>query len=165
MRFVRRPRHEYEVTDRKRKAALRSQKCQREKLPLLGPLIAAEQPSIDDLMESRVATWLRTQQAERDRRAARWQRGRRLLEQQPEPSRRTLLTYWNEHRWLPGEASDLVDMLHKFSTGRLVIEDGSIRPARAIIAPSEILTVLGSSKPRAQGWLAPKPKALRPHAP
>ena len=165
MRFLRRPRHDYEVTDRKRKAALRSQKHQRAKLPLLGPLIAAEQPSIDDLMESRVATWLRTQQAERDRRASLWRRGRRLLEQQPETPRRTLLTYWNEHRWLPGEASYLVDMLHMFSTGRLVIEDGGIRPARAIIAPSEALTVLGSSKPRAKGWLTPKPKALPAHAP
>jgi len=50
LRFTRRPRCEYTVTDRKWAAAVRLQRRQRDKLPLLAPLIAETQPSIDALM-------------------------------------------------------------------------------------------------------------------
>lgn len=57
MRFTRRPRCEYAVTDRKRAAAVRWQRRQRDSLPLLAPLIAEAQPGIDTVMAERVARW------------------------------------------------------------------------------------------------------------
>ena len=52
MRFKRSPRVEaYEETPRKRAAVQLSQRRQRDKLPLLADLIAAEQPSIDAVIE------------------------------------------------------------------------------------------------------------------
>ena len=50
MRFTHRPRCEYAVTDRKRAAAVRRQQRQRDGLPLLAPLIAAAQPSVEQVM-------------------------------------------------------------------------------------------------------------------
>lgn len=77
MRFTRRPRCEYAVTDRKRAAAVRLQRRQREKLPLLAPLIAEAQPGIDEVMATRVAHWVEWEQRDRDRRAAKWREARR----------------------------------------------------------------------------------------
>jgi hypothetical protein len=54
MRFTRRPRHEYVVTDRKRAAAARAQRRQREAVPLLAPLIAETQPPIEAVMSARI---------------------------------------------------------------------------------------------------------------
>ena len=80
MRFSRRPRCEYTVTDRKRAAAVRLHRRHREKLPLLAPLIAETQPSIDHLMTIRVANWIVLEQESRDRRAAQWREARALLD-------------------------------------------------------------------------------------
>ncbi len=83
MRFTRQLRYDYTVTDRKRSAAIRWQRRQRDALPLLGQLIAEAQPSIDEVMDKRVSTWITSQQSERDRRAGLWRRGRRALEAHP----------------------------------------------------------------------------------
>ena len=80
-------------------------------LPLLGSVDCGTQPSIDEVMDSRVATWITGQQAERDRRAGLWRRGRRQLDAHAPASRAALLTYWNGHRWLPGDPGYLLDML------------------------------------------------------
>ena len=72
MRFARRPRCEYLVTDRKRAAAARWQRRQRASLPLLAPLIAEGQPSVEQVMAERVMHWASTEQEWRDRRAAQW---------------------------------------------------------------------------------------------
>lgn len=70
MRFSRRPLCEYTVTGRKRAAAVRLQRRQRDKLPLLAPLVAGTQPGIDAVMATRVANWVTSEQEGRDRRAA-----------------------------------------------------------------------------------------------
>jgi hypothetical protein len=153
MRFARRPRCDYTVTDRKRAAALRLQRRQRDSLPLLAPLIAETQPSIDEVMNARVSHWIVTTQRDRDRRAASWRRARRAIEEHEPALRRALLTYWNSHRWLPGDPSYLLDMLHGYETGRLVLDDGQIRPARIVIPVSEAAAAFGKPKPVAGGWL------------
>lgn len=165
MRFIRRPRCEYTVTDRKRAAAIRLQRRQRDALPLLGALIAEAQPSIDDLMDTRVAAWVTSQQNERDRRAAQWRRGRRLLDAHPPPVRAALLAYWNGHRWLPGDPGYLLDMLHGFKVGQLILVNGAVQHARVTIPVAEAAAAFGAPKPRAQGWFTAGGPAPRNSAP
>ena len=153
MRHTTRPRCEYTVTDRKRAAALRMQRRQRDSLPLLAPLIAETQPDIDEVMATRVANWIVCEQAERDRRARSWRRARQALDQHDPVTRRALLAYWNGHRWLPGDPGYLLDMLHGFRTGRLVITDGQVRQARIVIPASEAVAAFGRPKPVAGGWI------------
>ena len=152
MRFTRRPRCEYTVTDRKRAGVVRLHRRQRERLPLLGPLIAETQPGVEEVMTERVANWIRCEQAERDRRAASWRRARRLLDRHEPEARRALLAYWNGHRWLPGDAAYLLDMLHGFAKGRLVVRDGRVCPDRVVIPVSEAVAAFGRPKPVALGW-------------
>jgi len=153
MRFTRRPRCEYTVTDRKRAAAVRLQRRQRDKLPLLAPLIAETQPPIDAVMTSRVATWITCEQSGRDHRAAQWRRARSSLDRHEPTSLRALLEYWNGHRWLPGDPMYLLDLLHGFSKGRYVIDDGTLRPAVVTIPVREAVAAFGPSKPLAGAWL------------
>ena len=154
MRFVRRPRCAYIVTDRKRSAAARWQRRQRECFPLLGTLIAEAQPSIDHVMDKRVRTWIVTEQANRDRRAAQWRQARRDLAGRDPTVRQALLTYWNGHRWLPGDPSYLLDMLHGFDRGRLVLLNGGVVPYRIVIPASEAIAAFGSAKSIAGGWFS-----------
>ena len=157
MRFTHRPRCEYTVTDRKRAAVVRLHKRQRDHLPLLGSLIAETQPGVEEVMTERVATWIRCEQAERDRRAASWRRARRLLDAHEPVTRRSLLTYWNGHRWLPGDAAYLLDMLHGFAKGRLVMRDGRVCADRIVIPVSEAVAAFGRPKLVALGWFGSRP--------
>ena len=63
-----------------------------------------------------------------------------------------LLTYWNDHRWLPSDAVYLLDLLHGFGNGRMVLRDGKIEPDRVVIAVSEAVAALGPSKPMSRRW-------------
>lgn len=153
MRFTRRPRSQYAITDRKRAAAVRWQQRQRDSLPLFGPLIAEAQPGIDAVMADRVETWNRTEQDWRNRRANQWRRARRALESHDEEIRSALLAYWNGHRWLPGDPAYLLDLLHGFSTGRLVLERGQVRAALVEIPVEAAVAAFGPAKPIARGWL------------
>ena len=157
MRFTRRPRCEYAVTERKRAAAARWQQRQRDSLPLLAPLIAVAQPSVEQVMAERVAHWDSTEQDCRDRRAGQWRRARRLLDEHAPAVRQALLAYWNGHRWLPGDPDYLLDMLHGFATGRLVLAEGTVRPAVTEIPASQALAAFGRGKPPARGWLGTAP--------
>lgn len=57
-----------------------------------------------------------------------------------------MLDYWNAHKWLPGDPSYLLDMLHSYARDRLVIDKGQVRAARSIISPAE--AVAASRQPR-----------------
>jgi len=158
MRFTRRPRCGYTVTDRKRAAAVRLQRRQRDKLPLLAPLIAQAQPSIDAVMTARVANWIEWEQNDRDRRAASWRKARRALDGHKAGVRRALLDYWNGHRWLPGDPAYLLDLLRGFETGRYVIEDGRLRPASVVIPVSQAVAAFGPAKPLAGACFGKRPR-------
>ena len=153
MRFVRTPHVIYTVTDRKRAAALRWQQRQRDALPLFGELIAEQQPSIDQIMSERVERWEDSERIRRERRARQWRAGRRLVAAYPAEARRALLDYWNNHRWLPGDPSYLLDMIHGFKTGRLILAGGSIQQARIVISVAEATAIDGRCKPVSSGWL------------
>ncbi len=152
MRFTRRPRCEYAVTERKRAAAVRLQRRQRDKLLLLAPLIAEAQPGIDAVMAPRVANWVTSEQEGRDRRAAKWRRARATLDGHEPAVRRALLDCWNGHRWLPGDPSYLLDLLHGFEAGRHLIEDGRLRPASVVIPVSQAVVAFGPPKPASRAW-------------
>ena len=156
MRFTGRPRCEYAVTDRKRAAAVRWQRRQRDSLPLLAPLIAETQPGIDAVMEEWVACWSRLEQDWRDRRARQWRDARRRLDGHEPATRRALLAYWNGHRWLPSDPGYLLDMLHGFEIRRLVLVEGQIRPAVATIPVSAAVAAFGPPKPISRGWFGPQ---------
>lgn len=141
--------------DRKRAAARRLQQRQRDALPLLAELVAEQQPCIDRLMQDRVKAWVVTEQSTRDWQAQRWRRARRLLDGYDPETRRALLDYWNGHRWLPADATYLLDMLGCFKRGRLVMVDGAIQPARIVISAAEATAVGWGRKPVARGWLGP----------
>jgi len=153
MRFKRLARTPYIVTDRKRSAARRWQMRQREATPLLAVLVAEQQVPIDDVMAERVKAWAATEQSQRDMRARRWRAARRILALYAHNNNRALLAYWNNHRWLPGDPGYLLDALHRFETGRLVIVGGVIVPARAVISAAELTSVDYGRKPTALGWL------------
>ena len=157
MRFTHRPRCEYTVTDRKRAAVVRLHKRQRDHLPLLGALIAETQPGVEEVMTERVATWIRCQQAERDRRAASWRQARRLLDKHEPSIRRALLTIGTGIAGCPGDAAYLLDMLHGFAKGRLVMRDGQVCPDRIVIPVSEAVAAFGRPKPVALGWFGSRP--------
>ncbi len=86
-------------------------------------------------------------------RARRWRAARRILALYAHDINRALLAYWNNHRWLPGDPGYLLDALHRFETGRLVIVGGVIVPARAVISAAELTSVDYGRKPTALCWL------------
>lgn len=119
MRFRRWPRvSAYEDTSRKRAALARAQQAQRDKLPLLAPLIAERQPSADAEIARRAAWWPRVQQRDRDRRAHDWRRARARLARYGDNLRPLLIQLWNGCPY-PADPVYLLDMLHSIDTGRI----------------------------------------------
>src|SRR3546814_18181723 len=95
MRFRRWPHvSPYEDTPRKRAALARAQQTQRDRFPLLAPLIAEQQPSAVAEMARRAAWWPEAQPRDRDRRARDWRRGRARLAGPGGTLRPVLLQLW-----------------------------------------------------------------------
>lgn len=126
MRFTKKARFAFVDTSRKRAAVLVSQRRAREKLPLFGELIAEEQPEVDAVMEARARHWIARERTTRTERATLWWAARARLNRLPEPQRTAFLSYWNRHRWLPGDPTYLAGELHSFEVGRLILHDGKI---------------------------------------
>lgn len=119
MRFRRWPRvSAYEDTPRKRAALARAQQTQRDKFPLLAPLIAERQPSADAEMARRAAWWPEVQQRDRDRRARDWRRARIRLAGYGDNLRSLLIQLWRDCPY-PADPVYLLDMLHSIATGRI----------------------------------------------
>ena len=70
-------------------------------------------------MEKRLAQMAKTDQIMRDHRAKSWRQARRQLAGYGDNIRPILLDYWNGHRWLPGDPSYLLGILHSYDIGRL----------------------------------------------
>jgi len=119
MRFRRWPRvSAYEDTPRKRAALARAQQTQRDKLPLLAPIIAEQQPTADAEMARRAAWWPEVQQRDRDRRAHQWRRARTRLAGYGDNLRPLLIQLWRDCPY-PADPVYLLDMLHSIDTGRI----------------------------------------------
>ena len=131
MRFKRWPRVEpYRETGRTRAAVALSQRRQRDRLPLLADLIAADQPSIEAVIEERHQSWPKWQQETRDYRAARWREARRELQAYSLITRHAIRRLWIDAPY-PADPNYLSDFL-------LQIERGRVDPfARAPWRPSD----------------------------
>lgn len=104
------------------------------------------------MMDQRVQNWIVTAQANRDRRAMQWRKARRDIAARDPTVGHALLIYWNRHRWLPGDPSTLLGMLHGFDRGRLVLLNGEAVPHRIVIPVSEPIAAFGSAKPVSGDW-------------
>ena len=119
MRFLRWPRvTTYEDTARKRAALARSQRLQRERLPLFADLVAARQPSEDEEMARRADWWPRLQQEKRDERAHAWRRARARLAAFDDQLRPILIALWRTCPY-PADPVCLLDLLHQITVGRV----------------------------------------------
>jgi hypothetical protein len=119
MRFKRWPRVvAYQETPRKRAGIVVSQRRQRDKLPLLADLIAAEQPTIDAVIAGRQQSWPRWQQQTRDQRAAKWREARRELATYSIITRHAIRRLWNSAPY-PADPSYLADFLLQIARGKV----------------------------------------------
>ena len=119
MRFRRWPRvSAYEDTPRKRAALARTQREQRERLPLLRDLIADQQPSSDAEMARRAEWRPRIQQEGRDHRAADWRRARARLASYGDKLRSLIPHLWRDCPY-PADPAYLLDLLHAIEAGRI----------------------------------------------
>lgn len=119
MRFRRWPRvSAYEDTPRKRAALARAQQTQRDKFPLIAPLIAERQPSADAEMARRAAWWPEVQQRDRDRLAHHWRRARIRLAGYGDNLRPLLIQLWRDCPY-PADPVYLLDVLHSIDTGQI----------------------------------------------
>lgn len=122
MRFRRWPRVEpYADTSRKRAAFHRSQRLQREKLPLLSGLIAEAQPDVDIEMARRAAWWPEQQQDGRNARAREWRRARARLFAHWSNIRPRLSELWRTSPY-PADPVYLHGLLTAFDRGRLDLD-------------------------------------------
>lgn len=110
-------------TSRKRAALRRRQRLEREKLPLFADMVAAEQPSEDEVMAARAERWEIMEEEQRAAKAAKWREARARLNSLGGNLRAVVLDYWNQHRWLPGEPGYLLDLVHQVREGRMVVHD------------------------------------------
>lgn len=119
MRFNRRLDYgPYEDTRRKRLALARKQTLERERFPLLAPLIAEQQPDADTVMRDRAEKWVRWEQEQRQRQADLWRKARRRLWSYGSNIRPQLYELWQRAPY-PATPVYLLDMLHSFDVGRI----------------------------------------------
>lgn len=127
MRFDRYGHSEFIETARKRAAAERKQRKEREALPLLAEFVAAEQPPIDDVMGARARRWKTTERRRRQFLAEVWTNNRRRLFSIPQPQRGQVVAYWNAHKWFPGGATSFSGFLDLYERGQIpaLAQEGS----------------------------------------
>ena len=126
MRFTKRQRHPFTDTPRKRAAVLVRQRKDRDRLPLFAEEIAATQKSVEEVMTARNGHWIRREIETRQAEAAKWREVRARIFALPDHERRLFLTYWNTHRWYPGNAGYLATVLYCYEVGRLVEHEGKL---------------------------------------
>jgi hypothetical protein len=147
MRFKPIARYGFEDTRRKKLAALRSEQRQRDSLPLLAEIIRETQPEIDQLMTKRAEDWASFEQTKRDQRAALWRRGRRKLATYDAETRRAILTYWNNDRWLPGDPSYFSGVMHRLDRGRLIRDGQTLEAVSITISMNQCIDVIERTAP------------------
>jgi len=119
VRFIRYERHEFVWTPRKQAAAARRLQRERDAAPLFADLIAAEQPSLEEIHRARVAAVVKTERQARQRLAAAWRKVRAQVWEIPSRDRAALLAYWNEHQHFPGTPFYLGYVVRQYRAGGL----------------------------------------------
>lgn len=122
MRCKRYPRTPFTDTARKRGHLRRKQAAERAALPLFSAQIAAGQPGEDEVMHRRAIAWDRTQQEDRDHRAANWRRARRDIAARSPRERALIRRAWDRAPF-PADPSYLLDFLTQIDRGRVDLAD------------------------------------------
>jgi hypothetical protein len=138
MRFKKRIWPEYEDTRRKRLALALSQQRQRDSLPLLAEIIKEQQPSADEVMTARKTEWADDYQKARAQRAQSWRAVRRELFTFEPELRHAICSFWNSHRWFPGEPNYLHYVLRCVRTGKFVQDGATLREEQVIFTKEEL---------------------------
>ncbi len=138
MRFKKQIWPEYEDTWRKRLALARSQQRQRDSLPLLAEIIREQQPCADEVMTARKIEWADEYQKARAQRAESWRDVRREVFAFEPALRHAILSFWNSHRWFPGEPNYLRYVLRCVRTGKFVQDGATLREERVILTKEEL---------------------------
>lgn len=131
MRYQPFGRYEYQETNRKSAAILRSQRREREALPLFADEIAAGQLSVADVHARRRAAASANEAAGRARRAREWRQARKTLRELPADDYLRLLDHWNRHRWYPAVPAYLLTMIRRFKNGELDLAAPGMTLSRA----------------------------------
>lgn len=92
---------------------------EREAAPLFAADIAAQQPSVDAILDANQAAFEEYQQERRNWVAMRWKQARRELRAMPRAAE--LYALWNEAPY-PASPEYLLDMLHRLRQGHFTIE-------------------------------------------
>ncbi len=108
-------------TSRKRAGFARSQRLQREKLPLFADLVGETQHHVGTEMARRAIWWPEQQQEGRDRRAAEWRRARARLGAHGNNVRARLTELWRSCPY-PADPVYLHGLLTDFDRGRLDLD-------------------------------------------
>lgn len=128
MRFKRWPRYPWTDTPRKRAALRRKQRLEREALPLLSDIVAEGQQDEDTIMSERAIKWAQWEADDRRQRAARWRKARTRLYGYGDNVRAALLAAWNDAPY-PADPGYLLDLLHRYDTGRFDLDAWPWTPA------------------------------------
>lgn len=118
MRFKPSPRFEFKDTPRKRSALRRKQRKEREALPLFADQIAEQQPSEDEVMQSRAQLSDQIERRDRTKRAADWRQARAEIDAMPESLRKRLKTAWDCAPY-PADPSRLLGFIRGVKTGQV----------------------------------------------
>lgn len=143
----------YVDTQRKRAAAIRSQRLEREALPLFADMIAAGQQDIETVMAKRATAWDEWQQNFRDARAKKWRKARRRLFELGDNVRLTVRQLWKEAPY-PGSPEYLLDLMHGIETGRVDLECPPWRAKLAPLRPVNLDAIRAEARARMAGRAA-----------
>lgn len=119
MRFKRYDRCSFVWTSRKEAALLRRLRLEREAYPLFSDVVAAGQPTVDQVKRQRATQSDRMEREARQRQAASWRQARAAVWAIPDPDRAQVLRYWNTHRHFPGSPNYLLYVVKQYMTGGL----------------------------------------------
>ena len=119
MRFKRFARCPFEWTSRKEAALLRRLRLEREAYPLFADVVAAGQPTVDQVKRQRTAQAERMEREARQRQAESWRKARAAVWAIPDPDRAQVLRYWNTHGHFPGAPNYLLYVVKQYMTGGL----------------------------------------------
>lgn len=107
------------LTQRRRAAILLSQRRQRERLPLLAPIIADGQKSVEETAQAQDSAEAQWVDEARAMRARWWRKARAALFALSDNERALVTSYWNAHHWLPGTPEYLADLVWSFTQGNI----------------------------------------------
>ena len=143
----------YQDTMRKRAAALRKQRLEREKLPLFADIIAETQPDLDTVMAAQTVAWDEWQSSFRDDRARKWRAARTEFYRFGPNMRPALRDLWRECPY-PGSPEYLLCVINGVRSGRINLECPPWRMPMQPLKPVDFDAIRAAAAARRAGKVA-----------